>query len=138
MNSGLCISFLAAFGFSALAETGTQAATTTTQSPTVACSQLVDAAKTGDINAFHSNVLGTKKSGTGRRFAKMGHDYMEKIKTISCGAEHIAGDRAFVESETNGEKRFIPFVQKEGQWKFDMKTYRSFYSEQKGPMRKKM
>jgi hypothetical protein len=52
---------------------------------------------------------------------------MERLQDLSCANEVIAQDHAMVESLSQGEKRLIPFVKTNEGWKFDMRTYRSFY-----------
>ena len=54
-------------------------------------------------------------------------DQMSRLKGMKCGSEHIAGDRAFVEAKTKKETRLIPFVNIDGVWRFDVRTYQSFY-----------
>lgn len=115
--------------FGAQAETATAGTT-----PTQVCSQLVEAAK-GDNYEMVQNLTmthGKKKADKGMKahkakFEKMQKTYMAKLKEMTCGTEQVAGDHAVVTATAGEEKRLIPFVQAEGQWKFDMHTYRSFY-----------
>ncbi len=67
------------------------------------------------------------------RFDRMHRKYFERIKNMSCGAEQIAGHHAIVTAISGPDQRFIPFVEEDGAWKFDMKTYRAFYSEHERP-----
>lgn len=143
----LVVSLISAASFAA--DTKTTTTTTTTDmatSPSSTCMKLVETAKANkyeDFNALTTNYMGSpmaKGKMAEQRFDKMHVKFMDKIKGISCGTEHIAGANAFVEAETDGTKRFIPFVKVQDAWKFDAKTYMSFYgfSEMgpKGPMNK--
>ncbi len=107
-------------------------AATTGTTPLQVCGQLVEAAKADNFTTAAGLMLapkGGKHHAKGSpKFHKMGADYLKEIKTITCATEQIAGTRAFVTAETGAEKRLIPFVQDGGQWKFDMKTYKSFYA----------
>lgn len=109
-------------------------ATTGSNSPTETCQHLVEAAKTNNFKEFQSATVGYqgKAHADGKMVGKMGPDYLDKIKSITCGEAHAAGDHAFVEAESGAEKRLIPFVNRDGKWKFDMKTYMSFYPASKG------
>ncbi len=116
--------------------TGTAAPTTT---PTQTCNKLVEAAKSNNYESMAGLVM-THEHGKGHgkkdgmkkpskaKFDKMHAEYMSEIKDVTCGNEMVAGDRAVVTAESTTQKRLIPFVQADGQWKFDMKTYRSFYA----------
>lgn len=107
-------------------------------SPKAVCNELVVAAKKDDFQAFRDLSLNwethetekaekrrSKKEESEVRSAHQSH--LSQLKDLSCGAEHIAGDHAMVEAESQGQKRLIPFVQVKGQWKFDAWTYMSFY-----------
>lgn len=116
--------------------------------PAFTCAKLVEAAKANKFDEFQSLTTnyGPKymmkkemKPMAAQKFDKMHTEFMDKIKGINCGTEHIAGTNAFVEAETNGTKRFIPFIKVEDNWKFDAKTYMSFYNVPKqGPKGKGM
>ncbi len=113
------------------------AASSTT--PTQTCNKLVEAAKSNNYESMaglvmtpehgkgHGKMDGMKKPSKAK-FDKMHTAYMSEIKDVTCGNEMVAGDRAVVTAESTTQKRLIPFVQADGQWKFDMKTYRSFYA----------
>lgn len=64
---------------------------------------------------------------TPEAFEKMHKEQMAKLKALGCKDEKIAGDHAWVEATSNNEVRLVPFIKQDGQWKFDMHTYRSFY-----------
>jgi hypothetical protein len=64
-----------------------------------------------------------RKKGMG----KMDHNYMERLKDLTCTKENIAGDHAVVEAKSEGQERLIPFVKMQDGWKFDERTYHSFY-----------
>lgn len=116
-------------------------------SPSKACNSLVQAAKLGDFESFKSASVGWdmmyrhKGEAAGKvgkkdmeakmekDFHKMNREHMSKLKDLSCGTEHIVQNRAMVEAETQGEKRLIPFIQRDGKWMFDAQTYTSFYRD---------
>lgn len=111
-------------------ETTTTTTATTGTTPTDVCNQLVAAAKTDKIEEVTAVTLmptGKMDKTMKGKFHKMHGDYLAKIKDITCGTAHTSNTHAFVEADNKGEKRFIPFVNVNGQWKFDMKTYKSFY-----------
>jgi len=117
-------------GFSAWSE-GETKPTTTTETPAQICGKLVEAAKADNFEQFQTlsfHYEGKHKKGK-MKFGKMGTEYMAKIKTITCGSEDIAGEHAYVSAQSEGAKRFIPFVNVEGTWKFDAKTYMSMYGK---------
>ncbi len=60
-------------------------------------------------------------------FKKMHEKEMERLKDLNCKEEKIAGDHAWVEAISQNETRLVPFKMVEGKWKFDMRTYHSFY-----------
>lgn len=107
------------------------------QTPTQACSKLIDAAKTDNFDAVAGMMLTPdyKKKDTRKKhkakFEKMHDEYLSDIRNMTCTNEQIAGDHAVVTAETKEDKRLIPFVQSQGQWKFDMRTYRAFYGVEK-------
>lgn len=114
-------------------------------SPLQTCNQLVEAAKANNYEqASELMVMPQRKKAAARvgkspqkKFAKMHQDYLTEIQNISCTEEQVAGDHAIVTATSQDEQRLIPFVQQEGSWKFDMKTYRAFYSDEKSGMKSK-
>ena len=67
---------------------------------------------------------------TAEDFHKMHEKEMERLKTLTCKDEKIAGDHAWVEAISQNETRLVPFKLVDGKWKFDMHTYHSFYQPQ--------
>lgn len=111
---------------------------TATSSPLQACNQLVDAAKTKDYEKASQFMMAPShkmgmvgKKPNKKKFEKMHQSYLNEIQNISCTEEQVAGDRAIVTATAQNQQRLIPFVQQEDGWKFDMKTYRSFYGDEK-------
>ncbi|MCS6838634.1 MAG: hypothetical protein NZ480_07275 [Bdellovibrionaceae bacterium] len=122
--------FLVAFSLVAQANPTNMAPLT----PAAVCLKLAEAAKNKRFEEFLSYTVNyerhsekKKRKDGAARFENMHKNYFDRLKNLTCGAEHIAESNAFVEAETDGRKRFIPFVQEKGQWKFDAKTYISFY-----------
>ncbi len=127
------------------AETTTTTTTTTTtaigSTPTSVCQAIVDSAKSKNFEGMtkwttampaHHKKMKMNKT----EFAKMGSKYFEKMQDLTCGTEIVAQDHAIIESESQGQKRLIPFVKKTDGWKFDLQTYHSFYegdSHEKNP-----
>ena len=130
------------------AETTTTTTTTSTpttasvgSTPTSVCQAMVDSAKSKNFEGMtkwttampaHHKKMKMNKT----EFAKMGSKYFEKMQDLSCGTEIVAQDHAIIESESQGQKRLIPFVKKTDGWKFDLQTYHSFYegdSHEKNP-----
>lgn len=70
-------------------------------------------------------------------FKKMHEKEMERLKGLNCKEEKISGDHAWVEATSQNETRLVPFKMMEGKWKFDMKTYHSFYHPPMQPEAKK-
>jgi hypothetical protein len=70
-------------------------------------------------------------------FKKMHEKEMERLKDLNCKEEKIAGDHAWVEAISQNETRLVPFKMVDGKWKFDMKTYHSFYHPAMPPPAKK-
>lgn len=127
----------------------------TADSPKKVCNAMIEAAKKEDFKSIQlwtlrPNLLSShlhqmagtaaqgpasaaKPSGSpqaadrGHVLSKAAYDL---IKELSCGSEHIAGNRAVVEAEAKGQKRLIPFAQKDGKWLFDVRTYQSFYRDE--------
>lgn len=60
-------------------------------------------------------------------FKNMHEKEMARLKNINCKGEKIAGDHAWVEATSENESRLVPFKMVDGKWKFDMRTYHSFY-----------
>ena len=146
--SALVMAFAACAQKAEKADTNTTTVTTGTtvasssansmSSPLQACNQLVDAAKNKDYERASQLMLTPKhkmgmmgKKSSKKKFNKMHENYLSEVQDISCSEEQVAGDRAFVTATTKNQERLIPFVQAEGGWKFDMKTYRSFYSDER-------
>lgn len=94
-------------------------------SPKDVCRSLVAAVRANDLQAVRTHVAGGKVEGNA------GLDWM---RNASCEGEHVAGNNAFVESELNTRTKvseatthYLPFVRDEGVWKFDLRSYRTFY-----------
>lgn len=82
-------------------------------------------------------IPGMNEKNLEKGFHKMHEKHLELLKSISCKDEKIAGDRSWVEATSKEESRLIPFKVADGKWKFDMKTYFSFYHPAKDSMVKK-
>jgi hypothetical protein len=118
--------------------TTTTTATTTPTTPKETCEALVSAAQTKNFETFaklslmgrpgmkHEMMAG-HEANMKKGFEKMHGEEIEKLKGLTCGTEHVADTRAFVESESEGKTRFVPFVKEGNTWKFDTHTYMSFY-----------
>ncbi len=65
------------------------------------------------------------------RFHKMHAKELERLKDLTCKEEKVVGEHAWVEAMSQKETRLVPFKMVEGKWKFDIRTYHSFY---RGPM----
>lgn len=119
-----------------------------TPSPKATCAQLAEAAKKDDFPAIqalttdwappggHPGEMAApnpSKSGPSQKspaaIHAMHEHHLSQLKDLTCGSEHVAGDHAVVEAESLGQKRLIPFIQVNGQWKFDARTYMSFYRQ---------
>lgn len=126
-----------------------------TNTPKEACEAIVKAGIDDNFQAFkdltimptghekNSSDKGKNKNQSGRQdrcgipgmneknleegFHKMHEKHLELLKSINCKDEKIAGDRSWVEATSKEESRLIPFKIADGKWKFDMKTYLSFY-----------
>ncbi len=106
-----------------------------TDTPFTVCQAIVESAKnkdfegmqkwTTDMSAHHKKMKMNKAD-----HKKMSSQYFEKMQDLTCGKEIVAQDHAIVESESNGQKRLIPFIKKGDGWKFDQKTYHSFYGDE--------
>lgn len=128
------IAAIALCGFSAWSEGTTT--TTPTETPTQICGKLVEAAKAENFDQFMNlsyHYEGKKAKGK-MKFGKMGANYMTKIKGITCQSEDVAGEHAYVSAQSEGTKRFIPFINVGGAWKFDAKTYMTMYEGMHGGM----
>jgi hypothetical protein len=122
------------------------------KSPKDVCNTLAEAAKKDDFQAFTQWTTGfgprggqageagrdmpmrnpskmNKRKNMQSQFHQMHKDQLARLKDLSCGSETIAMDHAFVEAESKGEKRLIPFKMMSGKWMFDAHTYMSFYRE---------
>jgi hypothetical protein len=121
------------------AEATSTATTADTTTPKGTCEALVAAAQKNNFEAFTTlsmpsmmgKGMGHEKMAAGHpkaaNFEKMHKDQLEKLKTLTCGTEHVADTRAFVETESAGKTRYVPFVKDGSTWKFDTHTYMSFY-----------
>lgn len=115
-------------------------------SPKAVCDQLARAARKDDFQAFQALSTGWTSqmaSGHGASSPPQGgattpgkaeselhsvhQSHLGQLKDLRCDAEHIADDHAVVEAESQGRKRLIPFIEVKGHWKFDARTYLSFY-----------
>lgn len=108
--------------------TTTAAAPATT--PAETCNKLVEAAKADDFAA--ASAISTWPAGKGGKqakgkFGKMHNDYLSKIKGITCGTAYVADETAVVEAQAEGKKRFVPFVNEAGTWKFNVEAYKAMY-----------
>ncbi|MEQ1666375.1 MAG: hypothetical protein ABL927_13475 [Bdellovibrionales bacterium] len=118
--------------------------------PKATCEALVAAAQQSNFEAFanlslmggpgmkmkHMKMAGHNPKMKGA-FEKMHKDQLEKLKNLTCGTEHIADTRAFVETTSEGKMRYVPFVKEDTGWKFDTHTYMSFYDAGMKGKRKK-
>jgi hypothetical protein len=161
MDALVAVTGLLAMHGVALAQAGGSADATAnaSKSPKEVCNTLVDAAKKDDFNTVKQWTLwgghgmrhdkqqaGTSDAASAKTPAKGGkmeaefhkmHDQdMAALKDMSCGSETLAGDHAMVQAESKGQKRLIPFAQRDGRWMFDARTYMSFYREDMKNMRK--
>jgi hypothetical protein len=111
--------------------TTTTTATTGTETPLTVCKNIVDSAIKKDFDGVQKwSLTGGpkhKEMKNEKGFEKMHKDNMSTLEKITCATEVVAEDRAFVEANTDTGKRLIPFVKTEAGWKFDTKTYMSFY-----------
>ena len=112
-----------------------------TASPKKVCQELFASIEKNDMVAFESSSLRpelltehqqkTQQAGTTTGNEPLPsivpQDQMGRLKGMKCGSEHVAGDRAIVEAKTKKETRLIPFVNVDGVWRFDVRTYQSFY-----------
>jgi hypothetical protein len=109
--------------------------TVTATSAKEACDKLAEAGKNGDFNTVQQLTMSMphmkehmKKSGTAKKdFEKMRKDHMDQLKELKCSSEQVVEDHAFVTAEAKEGKRLIPFVKEGESWKFDARTYMSFY-----------
>lgn len=90
----------------------------------------------GEAGVMGEDTSMQKQESTGTQSGSQMHrQQMTQIKDLeSCGSQHIADNHAVVEAQSRGQKRLIPFVKEEGQWKFDGSTYMSFYRDMMGDM----
>jgi hypothetical protein len=119
----------------------TTTATAPAANPTDTCNKLVEAAKADNYDA--AAAISTWGEGKGQgpkskgKFAKMHNDYLGKIKGITCGTAYVADETAVVEAQAEGKKRFVPFVNEAGTWKFNVQAYKALYNVPKGAQGKK-
>jgi hypothetical protein len=118
------------------------------KTPKDVCNRLIEAAKKDDFSAAdqytlwnrdrmssdqQAGTMGSSKKSMKNKmekgFHKVHREHLSMLKNLTCGSETLAGDHAFVETDSQQGKRLIPFVQQGGQWKFDAHTYMSFYPE---------
>ncbi|MCM2281655.1 MAG: hypothetical protein NDI61_07395 [Bdellovibrionaceae bacterium] len=106
--------------------------------PLAVCKQLADSASKNDFESVQKHSMEMRGPGKGSKadanFRKMHQENLGQIQNLNCLAETVSEDRAFVEAEAEGGKRLIPFVKTEAGWKFDAKTYMSFYDYDKKGM----
>lgn len=116
--------------------------------PREVCDRLVQAAKKDDFalaNQWTYELAGSmpsesqagtaggeamsgQPSGSPESMNGLSREQLASFKDLNCGSERIAGDHAFVEVKGKDQSRFIPFVKDtSGIWKFDARTYMSFY-----------
>ena len=128
----LSLSLIGATAFAQNSATPAETAANAQSSPASACKTLAESAKAKDYQAVMNltdglpapgKVKGKQKQG----FDKMHTQYLDKLQDLNCGQEMIAQDRAVVQADSQGQKRLVPFVRTNEGWKFDIRTYRSFY-----------
>jgi hypothetical protein len=139
MKSILLVSIMCFGYFASAAEVVEKNSATgvATESAVLTCKELIAAAKADNFEAVSSMMIfpdhGKTKMAMNKKnkmeFEKMHKENMAAIRDMTCGSELIAGDRAMVTAMSKDEERLIPFIQKDGKWKFDMKTYRAFYRD---------
>jgi hypothetical protein len=134
----LLIAALSLLAFPVLAEEAKQAT-----SPKEACEKIVEAGKKGDFNLVKQYTAGgmehhQKDGQTDKKmenmsekskkdFEQMRQAHMDELKDLKCSSEQTVENHAFVTAETKDGKRLIPFVKEGEGWKFDPRTYMSFY-----------
>lgn len=109
---------------------GTTTETTTATTPLSVCKNLVELTLKKDFAGVQnlSTAFGPHHGKSkGAHFDKMHKENWSKLEKLSCTTETVANDHAFVEAQSEAGARLIPFVKTEAGWKFDMKTYMSFY-----------
>lgn len=104
---------------------------TQTETPLTVCKNLVDSTIKKDFESVKKMSIGMPDHSQGKTaaagFDKMHKTEWSKLEKLTCTSETIANDRAFVQAQADGGTRLIPFVKTETGWKFDGKTYMSFY-----------
>jgi hypothetical protein len=121
--------------------TTTTTTTTVAATPAETCNKLVEAAKADNFEAV--SAISTWNEGKGKpgkakgKFAKMHNDYLGKLKGITCGTAYVADETAVVEAQAEGKKRFVPFVNEAGTWKFNVEAYKAMYKAPQGAQGKK-
>ncbi len=136
---------LTLLAFAAWAQTPSSPGTGAT-TPTQACNQLVEAAKADNFEAVMNLTVRPPQAKAKKqdkmiekKFDKMSQSYLSDIQTMNCGNENVVQDHATVTAQTKDGQRLIPFVQQDGQWKFDMRAYKAFYNiDSKAKKGKKM
>lgn len=124
-------------GFGAVAFAQTPATTAVASSPPMeVCKSIVDSAKNKNYDGIRQLSTGMKASSAkNKEFAKVEEKFYSHFQSLTCGQSLIAGNRAVIETDTDTEKRLIPFVKVGENWKFDAQTYRVFY-DTRGPKTK--
>lgn len=98
--------------------------------PMAVCQSMAQAAKNGDFKAYQNFSFGAPQhKGNKAGFDKMHQKYFDRLKDLSCTSENVSGNHAFVQASSQGQERLIPFKRTPDGWKFDAKTYMSFYDE---------
>jgi hypothetical protein len=105
-------------------------------SPKAACKSMVEAAKKGDFNELKGLSSGwdrvqhtAQEKSLKKGFEHMHQTQMDKLKDLKCGKEQVAEDHAIVIAESGEKERIVPFVKEGMGWKFDARTYMTFYRE---------
>lgn len=116
-------------GFSAIAFAQTPSNTTMASStPMEVCKSIIESAKSKNYDGIRQLSTGMKAgSAKNKEFAKIEEKFYSQFQSLSCGQSLIAGDRAVIETNTETDKRLIPFVKVGENWRFDAQTYRVFY-----------
>lgn len=143
----LCF-FISATAFAAESSATSKGSTDT---PREVCEAIVKAGIDDNFKAFmeltiipkshhgskdHCGTPGMDEKTLEEGFHKMHEKHLDLLKSINCKDEKMVGDHSWVEAASKEESRLIPLKMVDGRWKFDMKTYFSFYHPAKHPMSK--
>ena len=130
MNNNIGFVSLVLIGNLAFAQT----AVTTTAAPATpmeVCKAIVDSAKNKDYESIRKMSTGMKpdrpNATKNKRFAEMEQKFYTHFETLTCGQSLVTDQHAVIETDTQTDKRLIPFVKVGSTWKFDSETYRVFY-----------